>query len=313
MSYNVGGLIEAKDYNDFVGTSNSNVPNTVNAVWSVGNGSSGYGQPAVPQVAIGNTVTASQWATMINTLNSLRMHQSGAGTTVPTVVAGDLIEYKNNLQSEITTIYNNRDLHNSLSPVTLGTIHTAYWSSTAMTSQTRTFTLRVTFQTPDAARYFFNAGGELKVNYSATRNGSTTARTDSIIAVINSLGGIKEFAGKSNGGRLGTGGTVMSSDATKGYWTSTYNINTPIYSVRHGSGSYSTDSATLAVKPNGSTGSNGSNGQYIDFILTVTSGIGSWATSADSFGIRLDQSIDVFYPSTAALANTWGTITVTAL
>lgn len=313
MAYNVGGLIEATDYNNFVGAPITSTANTVNAVWSTGNGSSGYGQTAIPQVAIGNTVTASQWATMIGTLNNLRMHQSGTGTTVATVAAGDLIKYKSDIAAEIAAVYTNRDTHKALGSINLGGIYSSYWSSSSASTQTKTFTIRATFATPDAARYFFNAGGELKVNFSAARNGSTTARTDSIINCVNYVGGIKNFAGKSNGGRIGTGGTVVTNDTSKGYWTSTYNVNTTTISIRNASGGYSTDSATLIIKPTGAQGSNASNGQSIDFILSITSGVGAYANSSDAFAVRVDNSVDVYYPVTTALANTWGAVTITTV
>ena len=71
MSYSQGGLIAATDYNGFVGSNPSAVANTINTVWAIGNGQYGYGQTALSQVAATGLVTATQWATAVNTVNIL--------------------------------------------------------------------------------------------------------------------------------------------------------------------------------------------------------------------------------------------------
>ena len=82
MTISSGGLIQATDYNTFVGTSPSATTNTINTVWAVGSGSAGYGQTALSQVSSAGTVTATQWASLINTLNSILTHQSGSGSGI---------------------------------------------------------------------------------------------------------------------------------------------------------------------------------------------------------------------------------------
>ena len=61
MTYTVGGLIQAADYNDFATGS----ANNVNAIWSTGSTDKGYGQTAIANVSAAGTVTATQWATLI--------------------------------------------------------------------------------------------------------------------------------------------------------------------------------------------------------------------------------------------------------
>jgi hypothetical protein len=55
MTYSSGGLIQATDYNGFVG--GATTAGTINYVWSTGNGQFGYGQTALSQVSATNTVT----------------------------------------------------------------------------------------------------------------------------------------------------------------------------------------------------------------------------------------------------------------
>ena len=105
MAYSSGGLIEATDYNGFAAS--------VNAIWGTGSGSSGYGQSTtLSTVAAANTVTATQWATLIARIDSMRQHQSGvtSGLTQPTT--GDTITFLSTLNTQVTTITNNKLLNN---------------------------------------------------------------------------------------------------------------------------------------------------------------------------------------------------------
>ena len=68
MTYTVGGTIQSTDYNGFVATT---AGANVNATWNTT-----YGQTALAQVAVGGTVTATQWATLNSTITSMANHQN---------------------------------------------------------------------------------------------------------------------------------------------------------------------------------------------------------------------------------------------
>jgi microcystin-dependent protein len=81
MTFSSGSIITAADYNSFLGANNSSTTNTINTIWGFGNGSAGYGQAVLSNVTGGtSTITATQWASLINTLNSIKTHQTGSGT-----------------------------------------------------------------------------------------------------------------------------------------------------------------------------------------------------------------------------------------
>ena len=97
MSYSSGGLIEATDYNGFAAS--------VNALWGTGPGQRGYGQSTtLSTVAATNTVTATQWATLIARIDSMRQHQSGVTSGLTQPVAGDTITFLSTLNGQISTI-----------------------------------------------------------------------------------------------------------------------------------------------------------------------------------------------------------------
>jgi len=319
MSYTQGDLIEASDYNNLIGTSPSSTINRINTVWAVGSGSAGYGQTAVSQVSVANTVTAAQWASLINTLNSILTHESGSGSGISAVTAGQTINHLSTLQTNINTSYTNRLNFASNSAVTAGSNQTTAWTS-ATTSSTldRAFGIRAAFASADQARYFFNAGGRFKLNCSGTQNASTTSRTNAVIAMLGFLGGVQTFGANTNGGRAGTGGTLGTNDTAKGYWTSTYNSNVSLVSVTSTTANYTTDTGSIAVNMNGAQGSNNGNGLNVDFWITLSSTSGSNLPAPgysfdDSLGVNVICSLDISYPETTNLTNSWGTVTISAL
>jgi hypothetical protein len=329
MAYSQGGLIAATDYNTLVGSSPSSTTNTINTVWAVGSGSAGYGQTALSQVSATNLITATQWASLINTLNSIRTHQTGSGSGISAVTSGQKIDYLSTLTSSVASAYTDRMSFNSNSAVTAGSNLTTDWTvavanagsnppggATSLTTLTRAFGTRAAFASADQARYFFNSGGRLKLNCSGTQNASTTGRTNEIISMLGFLGGVATFNGNTNGGRTGSGGTLGTNDTTKGYYTATYNANVTLVSITSTTTNYTTDTASIAVSTTGTKGSNNDNGVNVDFWITLTSTSGTPAPQYgfnDSFGVNVIRSIDISYPETTNLTNSWGTVTISAL
>jgi hypothetical protein len=315
MTYAQGGLIQATDYNTLIGTSPGSTVNALNTVWAVGSGSAGYGQTAIPSVSSTSLITATQWASLINTLNSTLTHQAGTGSGISAPTAGTTINYLSTLTSSITTAYTNRLTFNSNSAVTAGSAlaYTAWTSTSTTNTLTRSFGARATFASADQARYFFNAGGRLKFNITTTAD--TVARSVAAKAVVDDLGGIGLFAANTNGGRTGTGGTQTTNTTNIGYYGLTTS-NVVIQAVTSTTASYTTDTGNIAVKTNGLQGSNNDNGTQIDFWFTVSSTSGANAGSLsfdDSLSITPTVSIDISYPELTNLTNSWGTVTISQL
>ena len=171
MTYVSTGLIQAADYNGFVTlTAGANV----NATWSTGTTSAGYGQTAISSVSASGVVTAVNWASLVNTIASMASHQ-GTGITARTApVTGNTVSILSALNTDITNCYNNRG-----NAAAVGTQFTG-WTGTNSLTAGRTagawsisFVNTVTWADADAARYFFNAGGIIKVDVSKTATGTT--------------------------------------------------------------------------------------------------------------------------------------------
>ena len=171
MTYTSGGLIQATDYNGFVSTTSGA---NVNTVWGAGSGDAGWGQSALATVSATNTVTATQWATLVNTLISMGAHTGTTITARTAPTAGQTIGILAAINTDLTNITNNRQ--NAVANGTQFTGWTGTNSKTAATSGATwsiTFTNTVTFASADAARYFFNAGGRIRIDVSKTAVGAT--------------------------------------------------------------------------------------------------------------------------------------------
>jgi hypothetical protein len=171
MTYTSGGLIQATDYNGFVSTTSGA---NVNNVWSTGSSDAGWGQPALSTVSATNTITATQWATLVNTLTNMGGQTGTTITSRSAPTAGQTIGILAALNTDLTNITANRQ--NAVANGTQFTGWTGTNSKTAATSGSPwsiTFTNTVTFASADAARYFFNAGGRIKIDVSKTSTGAT--------------------------------------------------------------------------------------------------------------------------------------------
>lgn len=302
MSYAQGGLIEATDYNNLINGSNQ-----LNTVWSVGNGDVGYGQTAIGTVAATNTVTATQWATLINTLNNVRAHQTGSGSGISAVTAGQTINYLSTLQTQVNNAYSSRASFASQGSTTTGTVDSTnpYTNSSAGYSAIRD--TNVTFASANAARYFFNAGGQINFYCSASNNGISNPRNNTIVDMINQLGGLLAFRNNSNGGRAGSGGSISVNNTSIGYRQLIYGSAQTVVNVDVG-GTYSSHDVQLQVFSQSNDYSNGSNGN--SFVFRLYYSVPNDDPFGDWFNIILSTRADIVYPETTYLTNVWGTPTI---
>jgi hypothetical protein len=310
MTYASAGLIQASDFNNIVGGSagTQGGGTQLNPVWSTGQGNYGYGQTAVSNVSVSGTVAATNWASLVNTLNSARTHQSGSGSGISAPTAGTTITYLSTLTSAVSTAATNR-----LSAATLGTLNTPVnkamtLNAAAGVSATGTVTYTMTFPSVDQARYFWNAGGQLQIAYSSFTNTGGTSRGTSIQTLAQTNFSSKYLYGTSWGARAGTGGTLITDTTLGGYYglttgsTSYFRVNSTSY--------YTGDYFQVNAYTNGTTGSYGANGNIVTIVITAFSATTGSTQPSDSINVTLTMAAVLRYPETTNLTNTWGTVTV---
>lgn len=328
MTYTAGSLIEATDYNGFVSTS----ANNVNDIWSTGSSDKGYGQTAIATVSVGGTVTATQWATLVNNLASLGNHQGTTITSRTAPVAGNTIAILTNVATDINSLTTNRG-----NAAASGSQYTTFSGTTSKTTGTGsgttpwtiTFTHTVTFADANSARYFFNAGGRVKWETSKTSTG-TVADTEwndlanTLVGDIFITGGTltQTIAGTAYTGTTKSGGTGTPTTlaTTTGFYDLTTTATT-IYKQFADTAPYTGQYIQIDASVN-------SNSAPTVLTLTTTwvdpggASVGSTdvitggtATTSpfSSFGTAPATVVTYFPPSTTYLTTaSWGTPTIAA-
>jgi hypothetical protein len=330
MTYTAGGLIEASDYNTFAGNTTAGL----NRVWSTGSGDAGYGQTNIGTVSVAATVTATNWATLVNSIAAAAAHNGTTITSRTAPVTGNLIEILNNVSTDITSVTTNRG-----NAVASGTAIGTFSGSVSKTTDTGsgqsawtiTFTQTVTFASADAARYFFNAGGIVRLLYGKTSTGTDADPDWNTLAgqcgSINFTGRVNAttntIAGQAYTGttRLnGTGGTQTTLTTTTGFYNLTPGgAATTIFQLNNASSPYTPDFIRTQVALNaGSTvltfttvwSDNGSSGAGTSANISGGTATSSPATSIT--GTAPTTLLNLIPPSTTNLSASWGTPTISS-
>lgn len=308
MAYSSGGLIQAADFNGLATTNTSNVA----FVWGTGSAQYGYGQSttALSTLSAGTTVTAAQWSGFLNTINSSLQHQGSASIGPLNYTTGQTVTYFANVGTSIASINTNANVFATQGTVVTGTNFVNYANTATATAYGPAYVLTrtVTFANGDAARYFFNAGGQLNfVIPSVAVLTADTRGTDAQTLLQTNLAGFSAFRNYSGGGRTGTGGTLGTNATAIGYRQQTTAYQT-LVSITSATASYTTDTCNLVVRSNGPVGTNQDLGSIITFSVGLS--MPAHAGFNDALAVGINNRIDIVPPETTYLTNSWGTITV---
>ena len=216
MTYTAGQLIQATDYNGFASTT---VSANVNATWNTG-----YGQTALSTVSALGTVTATNWASLVNTIASMAAHQPTTITARTAPVTGNTISILSAVNTDITNCFTNRYNATAVGAQFTGWTGTnSKITATSGAAWTITFTNTVTWASSAAAQYFFNAGGLIKIDVAKSSTGATGDPEWNDLATtlcgdiyISGLATAHTIAGVSYTGTTKTGGTGIPNTLSTG-------------------------------------------------------------------------------------------------
>jgi hypothetical protein len=320
MTYTVGGLIEATDYNGFASTTaNGNV----NAIWgNSGSANYGYGQTTtLSTVAVGGTVTATSWADLVNRITSIGNHTGVTITSRTAPVAGNTITILNNVATDLSTLWTNR-ANAASSGATVTPATGTWWQATNTPNSTWTITTThtITFANTSAASWFFNSGGLIKWQVAKTSTG-TEADTEWNDLATN-LAGIIYLSGANTAHTIngvaytgatksGGTGTPTTLSTTTGFYNLTTTATT-IYQQAADTAPYTADYIRLTAAVN-------SNTAPTTLTYTTTWVNASTATPGSTeiitggvAGTGPTTVVNYIAPETTYLSNTWGAITISA-
>jgi len=328
MTYTSGSTILATDYNGFVSTT---AGANLNDVWSTGSGDKGWGQTAVGTVAAGGSVTATQWATLVNNLATAGSQTNTAETARTAPTAGTTISILSALNTDLTNVTNNRGFA-SVAGTEYGTFTGTTSKTTAtgsgQTTWTITFTHTVTFPSADQARYFWNAGGRVRLQYGKVSTGTDidpdwnafAGYCGSIFLTGRVNSAAQTIAGTSYTGTTrvsGTGGTQTTLATTTGW----YNLTTSpvtIFQLNNASSPYTGEYIATTAAATSST--------VLTFVTTwfqpavsaagttcdISGGTATASPSTIINGTAPTTLVTYIPPSTTYLTNSWGTPTIAA-
>jgi len=310
MSYAQSGTISAFDFNILAGGNQATGSGTLNAVWATGGSTGGYGQPALAQTSVGATVAAtSQWATLVANTASAATHQGTTITSVATPAAGGTITYLSAIPTNLTTIYTNRLNAASQGSTTSNTVtYGSTWSNAI------TFTHTVSFASGDAARYFFNAGGQLKVTCSHPTGTGINLLLNNLASNVGTVvmsapsSGAVTISGVSYNGvtKIGGGGNAPTMVSSMGYYAlSTLPLTMFQQTASTGPSGYLSTLIKINGYSNGPQGINSDNGSIVT-IQTIWDEVPNGLVAS----IGSATTVTAQAPETTNIANTWGVISV---
>ena len=329
MTYSSGGLIQATDYNTFVGNTTAGL----NRVWSTGSGDAGWGQTDIATASTGGTVTATQWASLVNNLSSSGSQTNTTLTSRTAPTAGTTIGILANVAADITSVTTNRG-----NAAAVGTEYGVFSGTTSKTTATGsgqaawtiTFTHTITFPSADQARYFWNAGGRVRLQYGKSSTGTdvdpdwnTLAGWCGSIYISGRVNSAAQtIAGTSYTGTTrisGTGGTQTTLSTLTGWYQFT-GVATTIFQLNNSTAPYTGEYIRTTATQTSSTvltlvttwvsdGSGGGAGTTANI-----SGGTAVSSPATSIGAATAPTTLVTYipPATTYLTNSWGTPTIAA-
>ena len=258
MAYSQGNPALAVDYNT--------IRSTVANIYGVGTGTRGYNQSAIsfPAVAVGTPIEGSDWINMRNAIAVAQQHQGISAALIPPVAvfqAGvDLVRAHDGVTDpdDFPQMASNIDgsrltapaasLTTSLNVLTQTSTNT--WNVSGATAA------RFNFGSENAARAFFNSGGQLRVRTSRA-GGSATSQNTSWTNLLNGLGTVRmNYTNTTETGTLGSGTSIGYYDLTASYQT--------IATALVGSGAYSTNRVNVRARRVTFAGVNGGNGSQVD-------------------------------------------------
>ncbi len=305
MTYAQGSLITAADYNAF--------RTSTLAVYGVGSGDRGYGQSAIalPAVLGGSVqlIASTEWTALRSALVVCENHPGRTDTTPPAalLLPGTLIKASppatGDFPGSITAADTNRLVAPGLSMTTFAAVFSNTRSTPWQTVISLTFT--ATFPSGNAARYFFNSGGQIRMTPSLS-GGAVNTQNTRWAAMLTAIGTV--FMGAHG---TGATGVDIGFVTNRGYYELTQAYQKIYFTTDPGgtTGAYvayglsSVDQCLVEALTNGPVGANADNGNVITFRVTFTDNLFVTPNAIDgNFSVIVDERRATSYLTTAGAA-----------
>jgi hypothetical protein len=277
MGYLAGDTILDDEYNVFV--NQASTPFGINAIMGTGTGNLGLGQPTVPTIEAGEVITAAKWNALFTAMDNIGNHTNpataNAGTSART--AGDPIAAVAAITADLGRLEDEvqggsvRATAIAAGSEDLSIVASAVYDTSHICEG------KFTFAGGDEARFFFNAGGKLRINFTNAKT-NDTGKDASVDALIAALGNLDIGATVST--RSGSGETLTANGLALGYYDLTTSYQTVIH-LTEDSGDYSGDIAVkIEMK---SAGAHGDGRGNTGIVITVKCSLLQNETTRDDY------------------------------
>ena len=291
MTYSSGNTILDDDYNGF--------KDTVNGTLGTGSTTQGYGQSTVAAVSAGSTITATQWASLLDPITTMASHQGTSITAITNPSAGDTISAFAALTANVTAVTgdNRFNAAASGSDASVSSVTTATWTASAVL--TKTFT----FSSAAQLRYFFNAGGMLRFSWS--RTGGTSNNQNTAWSNLFNACGVIALTGDANSksiasvaltGTTKIGGSGTPSTLRTDLGLQNFTTNTVLFAQAAAGVGYTTNNISFAAAISGA-------------VVTITTSLSDGSGGfTDAVNGTLTQVSTIRLPSNTYLDESWGAV-----
>lgn len=269
MAYAAGDLITDDEYNNFVTPTTS--PFGYNHIAGTGATVYGLGLTELEVVDGGSTtITAATWNALISGLTNLGNHTNDTLTARTTVTTGDTIAIKSAIAADLaslaaevaggSTSATALTTSSALQTVTTGS---EGWDSTA------TQEVSVTFANANNMRFFFNAGGKVRITVGIVA--AATSDKDTAYADLGTALGNIDITSLTTT-RSGSGETLTSNGLANGFQDLTTSY-TSLIKLTSDNDTYTGNTVEIFAKTTGGNGNSG-NATVLTIKMVATDGAG---------------------------------------
>ena len=214
MGYVAGEKILDDEYNTFVNSSSS--PYGYNHFAGTGALNYGLGQTEIATNVAGDTITAAEWNSLFTGMDNIANHTNDTLTSTAARSAGDTIAVKSALEADLASLA--AEVAGGSTSATAVSAGSELQSSTSDTRWVGSHIVEhsITFASNNALRWFFNAGGTMRMTFTRNSNGggSATSKDSSVDELITAIGNFDLKSGVST--RSGSGETVTTNGLANG-------------------------------------------------------------------------------------------------
>ena len=246
MGYVAGDTILDDHYNGFLSGTSVGAYG-INHVFGSGTAGKGLGQTELIGTSAGTTITVAKWNALFTAMDNISNHTNDTLTSTAARSAGDSVAIKSALNTDLQTLATSVQAGCTSATAVAEGSELQSSQSSARWNGNHTVEHSITFSNNNALRYFYNAGGSMRMKFTRPVNGggSATSKDSSVDELIAAIGNFDLKSQVST--RSGTGETVTTNGLALGVFDLTTSYQT-LLRLTQASGTYTSMYVDIQAK-----------------------------------------------------------------